>query len=282
MQQKKIKILIASHKPDKVYQDDVYTPIHVGRAISKFKEEMAWMIGDDIGENISKKNPMYCELTAQYWAWKNLANIEYVGFCHYRRYFQTKITPENIDHILGKKYDVILPQPIIATHSIKDRLLLDSCQEDFYIFISTLLKLYPDYKQTVYNYLFNNKVIPYNMFICHRELFNNYATWLFSILFEAEKIVKLAGYTRMRRVFGYYGEAFLPIYMIHNHHKIFFDNVVSMLGNKAENINWIKKSIYNFKFKIRTLGRKCILTPNESVIIGLKNDGIDIDSNINL
>lgn len=36
----KIKILVASHKPDKVYCDDVYTPIHVGRAISKYKEEM--------------------------------------------------------------------------------------------------------------------------------------------------------------------------------------------------------------------------------------------------
>ena len=49
----KIKILEACHKPGRVYQDDIYTPIHVGRAVSRFKEEMADMIGDDTGDNIS-------------------------------------------------------------------------------------------------------------------------------------------------------------------------------------------------------------------------------------
>lgn len=60
-------VLVATHKPDKVYQDDIYTPIHVGRAVSKFKEEMTEIIGDDTGDNISAKNPRYCELTAIYW-----------------------------------------------------------------------------------------------------------------------------------------------------------------------------------------------------------------------
>ncbi len=55
MENNKVKILVASHKPDKIYQDNIYTPIHVGRAISKFKEEMNWMIGDDTGDNISIK-----------------------------------------------------------------------------------------------------------------------------------------------------------------------------------------------------------------------------------
>ena len=43
------------------------------------------MLMDNTGENISEKNSMYCELTAQYWAWKNL-NADYYGFFHYRRY----------------------------------------------------------------------------------------------------------------------------------------------------------------------------------------------------
>ena len=29
MTDKKLTILVASHKPDKVYRDEVYTPIHV-------------------------------------------------------------------------------------------------------------------------------------------------------------------------------------------------------------------------------------------------------------
>lgn len=73
----KVKILVACHKPGEVYHDDVYIPMHVGRAVSKFKDEMADMLGDDTGDNISEKNAKYCELTAQYWAWKNLHDVEH-------------------------------------------------------------------------------------------------------------------------------------------------------------------------------------------------------------
>ena len=44
------------------------------------------MLHDDEGDNISNKNKTYCELTAQYWAWKNM-EADYYGFFHYRRYF---------------------------------------------------------------------------------------------------------------------------------------------------------------------------------------------------
>ena len=43
---RKVKIYVASHKPDFVIHDEVHTPIHVGRAVSKFKAEMAEMLGD--------------------------------------------------------------------------------------------------------------------------------------------------------------------------------------------------------------------------------------------
>ena len=43
------------------------------------------MVLDNSGDNISKKNKSYCELTTQYWAWKNV-KADYYGFCHYRRF----------------------------------------------------------------------------------------------------------------------------------------------------------------------------------------------------
>lgn len=51
----KIKVFVAVHKPCAVRSDSVYTPIHVGRTISKYKDEMTDMIGDDTGDNISEK-----------------------------------------------------------------------------------------------------------------------------------------------------------------------------------------------------------------------------------
>ncbi len=71
---------MASHMPGTPFGvGDVYVPIFVGRAVSIFKEEMADMIGDDPGENISAKNPSYCAMTAHFWMWKNVRDAEFVG-----------------------------------------------------------------------------------------------------------------------------------------------------------------------------------------------------------
>ena len=39
-----VRIFVACHKPFDVVSNDVYTPIHIGRTISKFKDEVGKMI----------------------------------------------------------------------------------------------------------------------------------------------------------------------------------------------------------------------------------------------
>ena len=99
-----VKIFVVAHKPFEMTEGVVLTPIHVGRAVyvrRKMAEggvgldpddPMAGMIGDDTGGNISLKNPQYCEMTAHYWIWKNVHDTEYVGVCHYRRFFAIDIS----------------------------------------------------------------------------------------------------------------------------------------------------------------------------------------------
>ena len=87
-----VKILVACHKRSPLLQTGVFTPIHVGRAIAneQTRRGLDGAIGDDTGDNISAKNAHYCELTAVYWAWKNmgeLGNPDYIGLVHYRRFF---------------------------------------------------------------------------------------------------------------------------------------------------------------------------------------------------
>ena len=84
----KVKIFVTYKDKHKLIKSDIITPIQTGRAIAK--EKFEGMIGDDTGDNISKENPKYNELSAQYWVWKHyeeIGNPEYVGFMHYRRHF---------------------------------------------------------------------------------------------------------------------------------------------------------------------------------------------------
>ena len=78
---KNIKIIVATHKKYKMPNDAMYLPVQVG---AEGKETLGY-VRDNEGENISHKNPNYCELTGLYWAWKNL-DAEYLGLAHYRRH----------------------------------------------------------------------------------------------------------------------------------------------------------------------------------------------------
>lgn len=83
---KDIKIIVAAHKKYHMPEDSCYLPLHVGK---KGKDDLGYL-GDDTGDNISEKNPYYCELTGLYWAWKNL-KADYIGLVHYRRHLANGI-----------------------------------------------------------------------------------------------------------------------------------------------------------------------------------------------
>ena len=59
---KNIKIIVATHKKYKMPNDMMYLPVQVGAE----KKESLGYARDNEGENISKKNPNYCELTGLY------------------------------------------------------------------------------------------------------------------------------------------------------------------------------------------------------------------------
>lgn len=210
----KIKILVACHKPWKVYQDDVYTPIHVGRAVSECKDEMADMTGDDSGDHISGKNATYAEMTAQYWAWKNLHDVEYIGFCHYRRYFDVKFTFENVDKIFQKN-DVIVVNERVTIPIIMDSFRWIN-REDITLFMIILKKKYPEYERAALDYLWSIDWHSRNMLVCRKEVFDQYAAWMFDILSECEKYIKAPVYISRSKTLAYLSELFMPVYFIHH------------------------------------------------------------------
>ena len=85
-----LKILVCCHKKTNLPNDDqdILLPIQVGASKSDidlgFQKDN--MIFEKTCDNISEKNNIYCELTAMYWAWKNIQavypGINYIGLCH--------------------------------------------------------------------------------------------------------------------------------------------------------------------------------------------------------
>lgn len=263
---KKVKILVAQHKNAKVYSNNVYTPIQVGKAISNID---LGILGDDTGDNISNLNPYYCELTAQYWAWKNLHDVDYIGLCHYRRYFKTKITSENIDSLMDG-YDIILCKKIVLNCSIIDFLSNSLTNEDvllFYLFMKNRATNIDDIDKF---YRSNNKFSPCNMFVCKKELFDKFCEWQFGILDKLYTLLPSSPYSREQRMMGYFAETLLPFYTYINNFRVREMPIVPMLGNKEE---YFKSSIFsnmkkNFLFRISPKYR--IRT---DILAGIEKDG---------
>ena len=104
----KIVIGIACHKQSELPNNGLYLPIHVGSALAT--KELPGLQRDDEGDNISTKNPNYCELTAQYWLWKNV-DADYYGLCHYRRFISfaserfTNLSNDHRKQVIVEKLD---------------------------------------------------------------------------------------------------------------------------------------------------------------------------------
>lgn len=175
---KKLLILVATHKPCVLPTEQIYLPIHCGKSVSKLDPiSQKWMnthtIGDNTGENISHLNPYFCELTALYWAWKNYEQLgapEKIGLCHYRRFFmeieESKITVPV--HYLNK---TIREQFNQYHNSYELSQAIDFLPN-------------PELKEYTNRYLDQKKGYFFNMFVLPKEIFFEYCEILFITLFK--------------------------------------------------------------------------------------------------
>lgn len=279
MKQPRIKILIATHKPGIVHQDEIYTPIQVGKTISNYDLKI---LSDDTGDNISDKNSMYCELTALYWAWKNLKNIDYIGLCHYRRFFDfhkqvyqylphthININKSNlIDYSISSKIieelkqgKVIIPKHQTGRESLYTQYCLKHISDDLRTLQQTIeLQEDPKYTQAFKKVMKNNKFSPYNMFIMSWTDFDKYCTWLFTLLKEVEEKIDVSHYNNVqKRIYGYMSERLMNVYIEANNLKTQEYPIILFTDNKVcENIGRIE---YYFKTLIKNISFSMSLPP---------------------
>lgn len=222
-----IKIIVATHKIfDNSILPKCYQVIKVGNGVSDEEAKIYGYETDNSGENISFQNPWYCELTAHYWAWKNL-KCDICGLVHYRRYFMSnKFSAKNFkDDILSEnrikkilqRYKVIVPyfapkpNDTMTLHKGIDK---EKDNRDWIIFQDIITKYYPEILPSFNKIVYGSVVWGLNMIITSKVIFDEYSSFLFDVLDRWDHELEKRGITRRPRVDGYYSESLMCIWIM--------------------------------------------------------------------
>ena len=227
-------------------------PVNIYLSKANAEQEYGYL-GDDTGDNISKQNCYYAELSGVYWVWKNYTESDYVGICHYRRFLTNEdnkaFTEEQYEELL-QQYDIITTKELElpnsyhygfgAHHKIET---LDETGE-------IIKELYPDYYDNFIRLVHDNKTYFGNIMVTSKPLYDEYCEWLFDILFELEKRLDISNYSlKDSRVFGYVSERLLDVWLYTKGYSYTEMPVLFM-----ENQHFIKKIT---KFMLRKFNIKC-------------------------
>lgn len=202
----------------------------------KIAQEKGWAYicwATDIGNNISGKNRFYCELTAQYWIWKNCRS-NYVGLFHYRRFLNFK-TKEKVFHTFGdnfaekfglteagvlalcRNYDVILPRKCPKGVSLYENYNNEHIAADLDAAVEIIGEKYPAMAETAEEVLRkSNEGYFMNILVTSKTFFDRYSAWLFDVLGELERriqddVVRRSDY--QKRVYGFVAERLMNVYI---------------------------------------------------------------------
>ena len=224
-----------------IFDAESIVPVRCGAVYDK--TDGGGIIGDNQGENISERRMTFCELTTQYWAWKNV-DADYYGFCHYRRFFSFAdkkydtdawevVIDKYIDEDTAEKYemndekireavdgyDIVLPYPIQLTNlgiksviaQYESGVFLD--KEHMYLTLDIVKELYPETYEYVKEFFEGDQLYLCNMMLMKKELFGEYSKWLFDIIFELEKRIDMTDFSEERkRTPGHIAERLLGAY----------------------------------------------------------------------
>lgn len=248
MKSNKLTMYMVTHKPvNSIPKGRV--PIFVGSG-----NNLCNYLSDNTGDNISEKNPYYCELTAMYWIWKNDNTSKYVSIEHYRRFFMdpkalipTICSKSKIESYL-EEGKIILPTVTKWHMSVSDiyreghvGIDLDNVQD-------IITKDMPEYISEFEQVMSGRNQHSLNMMILPKNVFDAYCEWLFSILFKLEKETDLSDRSAyQQRMYGFMSERLEDVWLSHNGYEssaielpIYF-----VLNTKLKSI--LKSEKYRFK-----------------------------------
>jgi hypothetical protein len=241
---------IATHKNYSFPCERDFYPVVIGE--NSFPSSQDYL-SDSTGENISKLNPNFCELTLMYWMWKNV-NSEYCGLFHYRRYFlalegdrkfyffgKAFISSNGFNDILEKNVVILPKKRNYFIISVWTHYKISHVEKHLHQLKNNIENHHPEYIPA-FNFVFSNKKISlYNMFCMNKIFFDEYCEWLFDIIFRLFEENDLSNFDDYQKRFpGFLAERLFNVWLHHN--KTRFNFVYRDVANIEK--EYLSKKIY--------------------------------------
>ena len=141
-----------------------------------------------------------------------------MGICHYRRFFTKNslslkkkyfYTYNELEKMLEKTDCLVADRLYVQDDTIYDHYARYHFKKDLDILGKLIEEEFPDYKD------------PCNMMFCKKELFDDYAKWLFDLMGKFESLIDISEYsTDQARIFGFLTERLLNVWIIKNNLKV--------------------------------------------------------------
>lgn len=173
------------------------------------------MIQDNDGENISKRNRDYCEMTSVYWAWKNDTESEYIGLCHYRRRFI--LTKNMINAMIENKYDVVATTPYLENNTVYEEFCTQNWflnKEEWNQTAEAIQAVAAEYLDSWNELAQSHMFLPCNMVIMRRDIFNQYCKLVFDVTAKVDEYFMRTVGQKNNRYLGYIAELLTNVFVM--------------------------------------------------------------------
>ncbi len=200
---KDIKLFVSVYRAETKACPPLY-PVSAGAALYQVSDPLL-PLRDDTGDNISNSNPQFCELTVQYWGYRN-QSFDIGGLLHQRRYFD--VSDEHPFAFVAPLSENLY-QSVQAYYNKHDRQEFD----DLSLTLNIIKTLYPDYLDSAKAYFNGHNAYFCNMFMADYPLFCEYSHWLFSVLSEYTK--QKPAHLQYPREQGKIAERLFGVYFTH-------------------------------------------------------------------
>lgn len=252
-------ILVSTHKKTVFPDDPFYTPIQLGKDEVNFDLGIK---GDNTGDNISYKHRYYSDLSSVYWAWKN-SQEDFVGCCHYRRYFVSKkkknmgnpifsyiLDKEEVENLLSKAPIIVPAKRHYYIETIESHFKHTHTASDFDVLRETISEIRPEYSVAFEKVAHSTSAHLFNCYIMKKDYFDDFCSFVFPILFCVEKKIDFSSRSEFEsRTCGYLAEFLLDTWLNKNQHH-FVEKKIKVLGGEK-----ILKKVF-FLIGAKFFGRK--------------------------